>query len=216
VKIRVLAVALFTALIMAPLSALIPQAQAVNCKRQVGFNPYCFPKGSMPLFAKGFHPDGTKFCYGLQNTGPKTKVAAMRLGHPSGAFHKVGHGKVVVLCVKTEGKCPKVNVRSSNGEVDTNLGTYPSCDSSWRVPTTKQAFVLCRTNDSGVPKTLALFRGDTLMSLKYAKPGKRVCVSRSFHKLHKQHLTVRWYKEDGRPVRQRSILLNAVFRANKA
>lgn len=177
-------------------------ATALDCGSRIGFSPGCFPQNSqVPLVGKGFMPGTHKgtYCVIPQNYQSQAiNVAAKLIGHKSGPFHRVKSGGQVQLCRSMpKHGCPKINLRMRSGDVDTNLGTYPTCGASLRFPTsTRPTLRVCATNPASHAQKLELDHGSTVGMTVRAKAHERVCVTRNFAKKQRQKIRVLWNNGD--------------------
>jgi hypothetical protein len=198
----------------APAQAQTSAKSVVDCGTQIGYSPFCHPYEGVVTAGK-YSPGSGRYCYAEFNASSNqtVTVAAHALGHKLGRFKKIGFNTSKWVCASFKaGTCPRVNLLMRSGDLDTNLGTFPSC-TSWHLPTTKAPnFRLCRTNKSDKRMSLDLYRNGTLMEGNIVDPGKRACVSQRFNNHHTvQHLRVRMYAGRGTTVTSSSILTDAVY-----
>lgn len=188
----------------------------VDCGTLTGFSPYCWPRNqSVPLLAKGFMPGSNRGTYcvipaNFQATA--INVAAKLIGHKSGKFYRIKSGAHKQLCrpMPAHG-CPKINLRMRSGDLDTNLGLYPTCGTSLKLPTESRPFFkLCATNPASSAWELDLSHGNKLSMAVKAKPGQRVCVVRSFSKHQIQNLRV-WWDDGTFTIKSGQILTGAYY-----
>jgi hypothetical protein len=173
-------------------------ASALDCGTHVGYSPGCFPQNRLePMLGKGYMPGshGKTYCVVQANyqSGP-ISVAAKLLGHKSGKFVRIRSGKHKQLCRPMPANgCPKISIRSRSGDLETNLGLYPTCGDSLKLPTDSKPFLrLCATNPANHAQKLELDHGSTVGMTVRAKAHQRVCVVRSFAKKQRQKIRVEW------------------------
>jgi hypothetical protein len=177
-------------------------ASALDCGTQIGYSPGCYPQNRLePMLARGYLPGshGGTYCVVQANyqAGP-ISVAAKLLGHKSGKFVRIRSGKHKQLCrpMPAHG-CPKISIRSRSGDTDTNLGLYPTCGVSLKLPTDSKPYLrLCATNPANHRQKLELDYGNSIGMTVRAKAHQRVCVVRSFAKKQRQKIRVLWNNGD--------------------
>jgi hypothetical protein len=201
-KRTILALAVIFGLAVPVVTMVAPPASALDCGTQIGYSPGCFPQNLRdPILARGYMPGshGKTYCVVQANfqAGP-ISVAAKLLGHKSGKFVRIRSGKQKQLCrpMPAHG-CPKFSVRSRSGDMDTNLGLYPTCGDSLKLPTDSKPYLrLCATNPAKHAQKLELDYGSTVGMTVRAKAHQRVCVIRSFAKKQRQKIRVLWNNGD--------------------
>lgn len=185
-----------------------------------GYDAYCGQNRNLIVYGHGFKPNSAQgaYCYYVQNlyvsTG-RTRIVEDVLGYDIRARHYVRAGQARRICVDLpESGCPKINLRARNGDSWVNFGTFPTCGSHWRLPTTANpVLTVCPKNRSKHTRTLLETVYGTLRQTARVAPGDRGCVSTGFRQHWNKPVQVMWQGKTS-AVNPRNILLSSYIWRN--